>query len=52
MKLDNHLISERMVAIRMAIARCDAIVDANESWRAEGLAARCQLLADLRRCDA
>ena len=46
-KLDNHLISERMVAIRTAVPDATLIVDANESWRAEGLAARCQLLADL-----
>ena len=45
-KLDNHLISERMVAIRTAVPDATLIVDANESWRAEGLAARCQLLAD------
>ncbi|EJY9377700.1 L-Ala-D/L-Glu epimerase [Escherichia coli] len=46
-KLDNHLISERMVAIHTAVPDATLIVDANESWRAEGLAARCQLLADL-----
>ena len=47
-KLDDRLISERMVAIRSAVPEATLIVDANESWRAEGLAARCQLLADLR----
>ena len=36
-----------MVAIRTAVPDATLIVDANESWRAEGLAARCQLLADL-----
>lgn len=46
-KLDDRLISERMVAIRSAAPEATLIVDANESWRAEGLAARCQLLADL-----
>ena len=46
-KLDNHLISERLVAIRSAVPDTTLIVDANESWQAEGLAARCQLLADL-----
>ena len=46
-KLDDRLISERMVAIRGAVPQATLIVDANESWRAEGLAARCQLLADL-----
>ena len=46
-KLDAHLISERMVAIRAAVPEATIIVDANESWRAEGLAARCQLMADL-----
>lgn len=46
-KLDDHLISERMVAIRAAVPEATLIVDANESWRSEGLAARCQLLADL-----
>jgi len=46
-KLDDHLISERMIAIRAAAPEATLIVDANESWRVEGLAARCQLLADL-----
>lgn len=46
-KLDDRLISERMVAIRSAVPEATIIVDANESWRADGLAARCQLLADL-----
>lgn len=46
-KLDDRLISERMVAIRDAVPQATLIVDANESWRAEGLATRCQLLADL-----
>jgi L-alanine-DL-glutamate epimerase and related enzymes of enolase superfamily len=46
-KLDDHLISERMVAIRTAVPEATLIVDANESWRSDGLAARCQLLADL-----
>ncbi|MBS1204561.1 MAG: dipeptide epimerase [Proteobacteria bacterium] len=46
-KLDDHLISERLVAIRAGAPAATLIVDANESWHAEGLAARCQLLADL-----
>ncbi|ROR14917.1 L-Ala-D/L-Glu epimerase [Erwinia sp. JUb26] len=46
-KLDNHLIAERLVAIRAAVPEATLIIDANESWHAEGLAARCQLLADL-----
>lgn len=46
-KLDNHLITERLVAIRSAVPQATLIVDANESWHGEGLAARCQLLADL-----
>lgn len=46
-KLDDHYISERLVAIRAAVPQTTLIVDANESWQAEGLAARCQLLADL-----
>lgn len=46
-KLDNSFISERMVAIRAAVPDATLIVDANESWHPEGLAARCQLLADL-----
>ena len=46
-KLDDHLISERLVAIRTAVPQMTLIVDANESWQAEGLASRCQLLADL-----
>ncbi len=51
-KLDDHYISERLVAIRAAVPQATLIVDANESWQAEGLAARCQLLADLRCGDA
>ncbi|EPK7361411.1 L-Ala-D/L-Glu epimerase [Kluyvera ascorbata] len=47
-KLDNHFICERMVAIREAAPEATLIVDANESWRSDGLAARCQLLADLK----
>lgn len=46
-KLDDRLITERMVAIRAAVSNATLIVDANESWSADGLAARCQLLADL-----
>lgn len=46
-KLDDRLISERMIAIRAAAPEATLIVDANESWHVEGLAARCQLLADL-----
>lgn len=46
-KLDDRLIAERMVAIRSAVPHATLIVDANESWQSEGLAARCQLLADL-----
>lgn len=46
-KLDDRLISERLVAIRAAAPQAMLIVDANEAWRSEGLAARCQLLADL-----
>ncbi|MEB7890118.1 L-Ala-D/L-Glu epimerase [Hafnia alvei] len=46
-KLDDHLITERLMAIRTAVPEMTLIVDANESWQAEGLAARCQLLADV-----
>ncbi|PKH26789.1 L-Ala-D/L-Glu epimerase [Enterobacterales bacterium CwR94] len=46
-KMDAHLITERLVAIRTAVPDATLIVDANESWQGEGLAARCQLLADL-----
>lgn len=46
-KLDNRLITERMVAIRAAVPDATLIVDANEAWPPEGLASRCQLLADL-----
>ncbi|CCG87342.1 L-Ala-D/L-Glu epimerase [Erwinia piriflorinigrans] len=46
-KLDDHLIAERLVAIRSAVPQAMLIVDANESWHSEGLASRCQLLADL-----
>lgn len=46
-KIDDHLITERMVAIRAAAPDAVIIVDANEAWHSEGLAARCQLLADL-----
>jgi len=46
-KMDNSLITERLVAIRAAVPQAVLVVDANESWHSEGLAARCQLLADL-----
>lgn len=46
-KLDDRLITERMVAIRAAVPEAVLIVDANEAWHSDGLAARCQLLADL-----
>lgn len=46
-KLDDHLITERLVAVRTAVPDATLIVDANESWHSEGLAERCQLLADL-----
>ncbi|MFS2225720.1 L-Ala-D/L-Glu epimerase [Pantoea sp. B65] len=46
-KLDDHLLTERLMAIRAAVPTAQLIVDANESWKSEGLAARCQLLADL-----
>ncbi|MFI3309020.1 MAG: L-Ala-D/L-Glu epimerase [Ewingella sp.] len=46
-KLDDRMIAERMVAIRSAVPHATLIVDANESWQSEGLASRCQLLADL-----
>jgi L-alanine-DL-glutamate epimerase-like enolase superfamily enzyme len=36
-----------MVAIRAAVPEAVLIVDANEAWHSDGLAARCQLLADL-----
>jgi L-alanine-DL-glutamate epimerase-like enolase superfamily enzyme len=35
-KLDDRLISERMVAIRSAVPSATLIVDANESWHPEG----------------
>lgn len=46
-KLDDRLISERLMAIRGAVPQATLIVDANESWQAEGLAERCAFLADL-----
>lgn len=46
-KIDDRLITERMVAIRSAVPQATLIVDANESWSHDGLVARCQLLADL-----
>ncbi|MBP2171560.1 L-alanine-DL-glutamate epimerase-like enolase superfamily enzyme [Erwinia toletana] len=46
-KMDDHLITERLMAIRAAVPEAMLIVDANESWKSEGLASRCQLLADL-----
>lgn len=41
MKLDNYFISERMVVIRIVVFDATLIVDVNEFWRVEGLAARC-----------
>ncbi len=46
-KLDNRLIAERLIAIRSAVPEATLIVDANESWQADGLAERCVLLAEL-----
>ena len=46
-KLDDRLIAERLVAIRTAVPNASLIVDANEAWQSDGLAERCQLLADL-----
>lgn len=46
-KLNDEFITERLVAIRTAVPMATLLVDANESWHVEGLAARCQLLADL-----
>lgn len=46
-KMDDRMISERMVAIRSAVPDATLIVDANESWHGEGLASRSQFLADL-----
>ncbi|WP_034915022.1 MULTISPECIES: L-Ala-D/L-Glu epimerase [Erwinia] len=46
-KMDDSLITERLMAVRTAVPDATLIVDANESWQSEGLAARCQLLADL-----
>ncbi len=46
-RLDDRLISERLVAIREAVPDASLMVDASESWHSDGLAARCQLLADL-----
>ncbi|WP_017346212.1 L-Ala-D/L-Glu epimerase [Pantoea sp. A4] len=46
-RLDEHLISERLIAIRAAVPEATLFVDAMESWSADGLATRCQLLADL-----
>lgn len=37
-KLDDRLISERLIAIRQAAPEATLIVDANESWHSEGLA--------------
>ena len=36
-----------MIAIREAVPQATLIVDANEAWRSDGLAERCQLLADI-----
>ncbi|WP_348240982.1 enolase C-terminal domain-like protein, partial [Salmonella enterica] len=42
-----RLIIERMEEFRSDVPEATLIVDANESWSPEGLAERCQLLADL-----
>ena len=47
-KLNNQLVDERITAIRAAVPHATLIVDANESWQAEGLEQRCQRLADLK----
>jgi len=46
-KMDDHLVTERLMAIRTAVPDATLIVDANESWQPAGLAARCQFLADI-----
>lgn len=45
-KLDDTLVCERINAVRQAVPEAQLIVDANESWQPETLAARCQHLAD------
>ncbi|EIB3231285.1 L-Ala-D/L-Glu epimerase [Salmonella enterica] len=49
-QLENGLTREalqKLLPAGAAVPEATLIVDANESWRPEGLAARCQLLADL-----
>ena len=46
-KLNNERVDERITAIRAAVPHATLIVDANESWRVDDLAQRCQRLAAL-----
>lgn len=50
-KLDNHLISERMVAIRTAVPDATLIVDANES-ACRRVGGALPAIGGFRRCDA
>lgn len=45
--LDSTLWNLWKCSVRSAVPQLTLIVDANESWHGEGLAARCQLLVDL-----
>ncbi len=51
-KLDNHLISERMVAIRTAVPDATLIVDANESLACRRVGGALPAIGGFRRCDA
>ncbi|WP_250462940.1 L-Ala-D/L-Glu epimerase [Microbulbifer litoralis] len=46
LKLDDRLVCERVAAVRDAAPGAQLVIDANESWAARGLEARCRFLRD------
>ena len=46
LKLDRQRVLERVAAVRAAAPECQLVIDANESWVAQGLPALCASLAE------
>ena len=47
LKLDQAQVLERVQAVRRAVPDAELVIDANESWSAEGLPSLCEQLAEL-----
>ncbi|WP_444921603.1 L-Ala-D/L-Glu epimerase [Microbulbifer sp. CnH-101-G] len=47
LKLDDHLVFDRVAAVRAAAPKAQMVIDANEAWHSADLVERCQQLADL-----